>query len=106
MAGARECTLIIPVFPRCKLNLWLLKLGVSCATCVPNAQDLNASVPVIIEDFDRVVGSDKVDGSVCSSYKLAVVCQLSRVDHCKIDVCAQNHSKKDNGTKFYLLKVI
>ena len=46
---------------------------------MPNFYDLDAPVPVIVEDADRAVFTDKVDGAVCTSHKLAVIREVADI---------------------------
>ena len=81
---------IIPVLGRSKLELGLLELGVASSTCVPDFQDFNATVPVMIKDANRVILSNEIDCSVSSPNKLAVIRESFDVQCGKIHVFAEN----------------
>jgi len=57
---------------------------------VPDFQDLNASVPVMVEDADGTVLTNEVDFSVCTSDKLAVVCQSFGVEVSEVNVFSED----------------
>ena len=74
----------------CKLKLGFLKLGVASATAVPNSQDFDATVPVVVEDANGTVLTDEVDLASGATDELAVVSQVANVKCCKVDVFFEN----------------
>jgi len=67
-----------------------LEPRVACALCVPDSQDFNAPVPVMVEDSSGAVLADEVNFSICASNEFAVVCQVAGVDLRQVDVFFQN----------------
>lgn len=57
---------------------------------MPDFQDFDATVPVIVKDSDRVALTDKVNLSGFLVDKLTVICEISGVDYGEVDVFFQN----------------
>jgi hypothetical protein len=68
---------IIPAAASSKLKLRLLELRVASASGVPNSQDANSSVPVVVKDSDRAVLSNQVDFTGGTTDKLAVIREVA-----------------------------
>jgi len=57
---------------------------------MPDFQDLDATVPIVIEDTNRAVFAYEINVAIGTADKLAVVGQVSNFDVGKIDVFFQN----------------
>ena len=78
--------LFYPIFGGVNLEFRLLEFRVTGAPAVPNFQNLDAPVPVVVEDFHRAIASHKVNLSRGAPHKLAVICECLYVEVGEINV--------------------
>ena len=82
-------------------ELRLLEFRVTGAPTVPDFQNLDAPVPIVVEDSDRTVFPDEIDIAVFSLNELAVIRQTARVHRGKVHVFFKNkHAFGVNVTGF------
>jgi hypothetical protein len=58
---------------------------------VPNFQDIDATVPVMVEDADGAIFSNEVDLSGGTAHKFTVICEVFYVEGSEIDILFQNN---------------
>ena len=68
---------IIPGSGESKLNFWFLEFWITGALGMPDAQDTNAPIPIIVKDGYVLVRTNEVDLPCLPSDEFAIVGQIA-----------------------------
>lgn len=71
-------------------ELRLLEFRVTGAPTVPDFQNLDAPVPIVVEDSHRAVSPHEVNLSCSATYELAIICECFYVEVGEINVFFQD----------------